>query len=90
MLFTTPTQFAVLALCLIAGWIFGLATAPGGRRAKDRLREVEAEHAAYRKDAEARIKAAEADRDRVARASPVTASTMGVTPASEMRPGNRV
>lgn len=90
MLFTTPTQFAVLALCLIAGWIFGLATHPGGRKAKARLREVEAEHAAYRKDAEARIAAAEADRDRVARASPVTASTMGVTTDSTTRPVDRV
>ncbi len=89
MLFTTPTQFAVLALCVVAGYIFGLASRSGGR-AKARLREVEAEHAAYRKDAEARIKAAEADRDRVTRASPVTASTMGVVPQSEARPADRV
>lgn len=81
MLFTTTTQFAVLALCLVAGWIFGLASHPGGRKAKERLREVEAEHAVYRKDAEARIKAAEADRDRLARAAPVTAATVG-TPAA--------
>ena len=90
MLFTTPTQFAVLALCLIAGWLFGLATAPGGKRAKEKLREVEAEYAAYRKDAEARIKAAEADRDRIARAAPVTASTMGVQPQDEARPVDRL
>lgn len=73
MLFTTPTQFAVLALCLFAGWIFGLASHPGSRRVKDKLRETEAAHAEYRKDAEARIKAAEADRDRLAKAAPVTA-----------------
>lgn len=90
MLFSTPTQFAVLALCLIAGWIFGLATHPGGKRAKERLRTTEAEYAAYKKDAEARIKAAEADRDRLAKASPVTASTMGVTPQSEARPAHPV
>ena len=60
MIFQTPTQFAILALCLIAGWIFGLASHPGGRKAKARLREIEAEHAAYRKDAEARVAAAEA------------------------------
>ena len=42
MLFTSPTQFAVLALCLVAGWIFGLASHPGGKKAKLRLREVEA------------------------------------------------
>lgn len=86
MLFTTPTQFAVLALCLIAGWIFGLASHPGGRRAKERLREVEAEYATYRKDAEARVKAAEAERDRLAKAAPVTASTMGVPAASAAAP----
>ncbi|MBN2971290.1 hypothetical protein JW805_04585 [Roseomonas aeriglobus] len=89
MLFSTPTQFAVLALCVLAGFIFGLAARSGGK-AKARLRAVEAEHAAYRKDAEARIKAAEADRDRIARASPVTASTMGVVPQSEARPVDRV
>jgi len=89
MLFTTPTQFAVLALCVVAGFIFGLAARSGGR-AKARLREMEAEHAAYRRDAEARIQAAEADRDRVARAAPVTASTMGVQAQSEARPATRV
>ncbi|WP_294337147.1 hypothetical protein [uncultured Sphingomonas sp.] len=89
MLFTTPTQFAVLALCVLAGYIFGLASRSGGK-AKAQLRELEAEHAAYRKDAEARIKAAEADRDRIARASPVTAPTLGVVPQSEARPADRV
>ena len=73
MLFTTSTQFAVLALCLLAGWVFGLASHPGGRKWKERLRTAEAEHAAYRKDAEARITAAEAERARLAKAAPVTA-----------------
>ncbi len=77
MIFETPTQFAILALCLIAGWIFGLASAPGSKRAKARLAEVEAEHAAYKKEAEARIKTAEAERDRIARAAPVTAQMTG-------------
>ena len=60
MLFTTATQFAVLALCLIAGWIFGLASSSGGRRWRERHRAEEAAYAAYRKEAEARIAAAEA------------------------------
>ncbi|MES2339411.1 MAG: CIR N-terminal domain-containing protein [Pseudomonadota bacterium] len=90
MLFTTTSQFAVLALCLLAGWIFGLASHPGGKKAKERLRVAEAEHAAYRKDAEARIKAAEIERDRLAKASPVTTSTMGMTPQSEARPADRI
>lgn len=59
MLFSTVTQFAVLALCLVAGWIFGLASAPGGRKWRDKHRAEEIAHAAYRKDAEARIAAAE-------------------------------
>lgn len=89
MLFTTPTQFAVLALCLIAGWIFGLATHPGGRKAKERLREVEAEHATYRKDAETRVRDAEAratlaesERDRLAKTAPVTAPSAAVPAAA--------
>ncbi len=87
MLFTTPTQFAVLALCLFAGWIFGLASHPGGRRAKAKLAEDHAAHATYRKDAEARIKDAEArtkavelERDRLAKAAPVA------TPVIDKRP----
>lgn len=79
MLFTTPTQFAVLALCLIAGWFFGLASHPGGRKWKDRLHAAQAEHDAYRKDAEARINALEAERDRLvkvgATSTPVAATT---------------
>lgn len=59
MLFTTATQFAVLALCLVAGWVFGLASTSGGRRWRDKHRAEEAAHLAYRKDAEARIAAAE-------------------------------
>ncbi len=86
MIFQTPTQFAILALCLIAGWIFGLASHPGGRKAKARLREIEAEHAAYRKDAEARVAAAEAERDRIARAAPVTAQMTGTPLPPERDP----
>ncbi|HCB76227.1 MAG TPA: hypothetical protein DEP91_08635, partial [Sphingomonas bacterium] len=43
MLFSTPTQFAVLALCLVAGWLFGLASHPGGKKWKERYRTQEAE-----------------------------------------------
>lgn len=59
MLFTTATQYAVLALCLIAGWVFGLASTSGGRRWREKFRAEEIAHQAYRKDAEARIAAAE-------------------------------
>ena len=75
MLFTTSSQFAVLALCLLAGWLFGLASAPSGKRARERLRALEAEHAAYRREAEARIAAAEAERNQMARTTPVSPVT---------------
>jgi len=89
MLFTTPSQFAVLALCVLAGFIFGLAARSGGKT-KARLRAVEAEHAAYRRDAEARIAAAEADRDRAVRSTPVAAPVSGVRAQNEARPAGHI
>ena len=81
MLFQTTAQFIALALVLLAGWLFGLASAPGGRRAKERLREAEAAHTANRVDLERRLAAAEAraseaerERDRLSRSAPVTAA----------------
>ncbi|KQU62218.1 hypothetical protein ASG67_03630 [Sphingomonas sp. Leaf339] len=67
MLFSTPTQFAVLALALIAGWLLGLASHPGGRKWKERYSAEREAHAAARKDADDRIaiadkRALEADR----------------------------
>jgi predicted flap endonuclease-1-like 5' DNA nuclease len=63
MLFQTPTQYAVLVLLLIAGWFFGLASHPGGRKWKTRYAEERDAHAAYRKEMEAQRKA---DADRIA------------------------
>ncbi len=60
MLFSTPTQFAVLALALVAGWLLGLASHPGGRKWKDRYAAEREAHATARKEADARV--AEADR----------------------------
>src|SRR3546814_20870329 len=57
MLFTTPTQYAVLALLLIAGWLFGLASHPGGRKWRARYEAEREAHAAYREQTEARIDA---------------------------------
>ena len=48
--FTTPTQFAALALCILAGWLFGFASAPGGRRYRNELRDAEVEHARAREE----------------------------------------
>lgn len=60
MLFSTPTQFAVLALALVAGWLLGLASHPGGRKWKDRYAAEREAHATARKEADVRV--AEADR----------------------------
>ena len=54
MLFSTPTEWVVLALCLIAGWLFGLASHPGGGKWKARYLAERDAHSAYRKDADAR------------------------------------
>ena len=71
MLFTTTTQFIALALCLIAGWIFGLASSSGGRKWRDRFHAEEAAHKHYRTEVagdlqtrEARLREVEAERDR--------------------------
>jgi predicted flap endonuclease-1-like 5' DNA nuclease len=89
MLFTTPTQFVVLALCLVAGWIFGLASHPGGRKWKERYRAEEAEHRTTRETIatrDARIRELERERDEAARhpgtttAAPVVAADAAATP----------
>ena len=83
MLFTTTTQWVALAVALVAGWLFGLASHPGGRRWKQRYADEREAHAAYRRDQDARIaelttRARELEREnaRLARAAPVTASTI--------------
>ncbi len=80
MLFTTPTQFAALAILLVAGWLFGLASHPGGRKWKERYAAERDAHAAVRKDADARVGTAnrriaelEAENARLAKAATVVA-----------------
>ncbi|MEG3165902.1 hypothetical protein U1701_14990 [Sphingomonas sp. PB2P19] len=58
-LFSTPTQFAVLALLFIAGWLFGLASHPGGRKWKTRYLAERDANAAARRDGDVRATAAE-------------------------------
>lgn len=58
-LFSTPTQFAVLGLLLIAGWLFGLASHPGGRKWKARYLAERDANAGVRREGEARAVAAE-------------------------------
>ncbi|MCP3735206.1 hypothetical protein M9979_10025 [Sphingomonas sp. RP10(2022)] len=60
MLFTTTTQFAALALCLVAGWFFGLASSSGGKKWKARYATEREAHAAYRKQGDTGLSAANA------------------------------
>jgi hypothetical protein len=71
-MFTTVNEWIVLALVLLAGWLFGLASHPGGRKWRARYATERDAHAAYRHDMEARLSASdarvrdyEADRGRV-------------------------
>lgn len=45
MLFHTANEFAILALLLIAGWFFGLASQGGTRKWKEQIRDAEVENA---------------------------------------------
>ncbi|WP_174286105.1 hypothetical protein [Sphingomonas bacterium] len=79
----TATQFAILALVLVAGWFLGLASHPGGRKWRDRYAAERDAHATSRKDAEARIAAEksrqielERENARFRDAAPVPAQTM--------------
>ncbi len=60
MLFTTTTQFAALALCLIAGWLLGLASSSGGKKWKTRYAAEREAHAGYRKQGDTGLAAANA------------------------------
>ena len=59
MIFTSPSQYVVLALCLLAGWLLGLASRSGKKWRRRYVTERDA-HAVSRRDAEARLTAAEA------------------------------
>lgn len=55
----TVTQWAILALVFVAGWLLGLASHPGGRKWRDRYAAERDAHAQARRDADARIAALE-------------------------------
>lgn len=67
MLFTTPTQYIALAIALVAGWLFGLASHPGGRKWKTRYAAERDAHAVTTK----RVTELERDNARLAQATPV-------------------
>ncbi|CAN5534726.1 hypothetical protein BH09PSE4_BH09PSE4_21880 [soil metagenome] len=52
MLFNNPSQFAVLGILLIVGWLFGFASHPGGKKWKRAYTDESVDHAAYRDQAE--------------------------------------
>jgi hypothetical protein len=92
MLFTTPTQWLALAVALIAGWLFGLASHPGGRKWKQRYADERDVHARNRKDYDARlverdtrIKELERENARLAKAMPV-AAPVAATPIATHAP----
>ena len=76
MLFTTPTQWAALAIALVAGWLLGLASHGGGRKWKTRYTAERDAHATLRRDQTARIAELQRENARLAKAAPVTASTL--------------
>jgi hypothetical protein len=55
--FTTPEQFVLLGIVLIAGWLIGYACAPSPRPYKRQLRDEAERFAQYRDDAENRLRA---------------------------------
>lgn len=86
MIFSTPTQFAVLALMLVIGWLFGFASHPGGKKWKRAYREEQtartrevAERDATIRDLEARNAALTAD---TAKTPPATAAAVAATPVA--------
>jgi hypothetical protein len=83
MLLNSSTGLVILALVLVAGWLLGLASSSGGKKWKARYLAERDAHAAARKDADARIAAAdhrttelEREHARLATAAPVTAATV--------------
>ncbi|MGW8190205.1 hypothetical protein [Sphingomonas hankookensis] len=94
MLFQTPTQFAVLALLLLAGWFFGLASSSGGKKWKQRYRDEEAAHKAYRAEVAAdlktrdeRLREVEAERDRLAKERSTATATAATGAAATSSSG---
>lgn len=59
--FETATQLAALGLTLVGGWFLGLASRSGGAKWRERYQDEELEHARYRDEAEARIRAQDAE-----------------------------
>ena len=59
MLFTTSEQFVVLTVVLLSGWLIGFASAPNAAKWKRRARAQADSSAAYHRDAEDKLRAAQ-------------------------------
>lgn len=84
----TVTQWAIVALVFVAGWLLGLASHSGGRKWRERYAAEREAHAASRRDVDARVAAAEkrhaeleSENARLRSAAPVTAATIAPRPA---------
>lgn len=97
MLFTNITQFAVLLLMLVIGWLFGFASHPGAKKWKRAYREEQAartrevaERDATIRDLETRNTALTRERETSVPAAPVAAAPVAATAATAAaRPGRK-
>lgn len=55
----TLSQWAIVVLVFVAGWLLGLASHPGGRKWRERYAAERDAHAQARRDADARVAALE-------------------------------
>lgn len=85
MLFTTTTQYIALAVALVAGWLFGLASHPGGKKWKQRYADERNGHAETRKSLEARVNELERENSQLASAAPVAAPVTTAAPGAASR-----
>ena len=51
----TINEWVILLLVFVLGWLLGMLSRSGGKRWRRELEEERAEHAAYRRDVEARL-----------------------------------
>ncbi|MES3109753.1 hypothetical protein [Sphingomonas aurantiaca] len=85
-LFSTPTQFAALALVFVAGWLFGLASHPGGKKWKARYLAERDAHGAAKKDSDLRAVAAEKRATEAEHENARLVKSAAVAPVVERRP----
>jgi predicted flap endonuclease-1-like 5' DNA nuclease len=92
--FETVSQFAGLGLTLVAGWFFGMASAPGGKKWRELYEEESVDLANYRhqaetdlKDANRRIRDLEAENTKLAAAA-AAAPAVAATAAADTPSGS--